>query len=164
MSKKQNEIKSKQLGVNFSTACNQLRKSVMFSLVQKCGLNLCHRCGKEIETSHELSLDHVEDWMYKENAQELFFDVNNIAFSHKTCNYGARQRLKGGKSSKSKFKGVVRNDRNPNRPWRAQICENRKCISIGTFKTEIEAAQAYDKTMLAKSKESVTNEKLGRYN
>ena len=78
--------KSKQLGVNFSTASNQLRKLMMFRLVQKCGEAVCFRCGRTIDDPADLSLDHKKDWLHSEQVQELFWDLDNIAFSHKRCN------------------------------------------------------------------------------
>jgi hypothetical protein len=37
---------------------------------------------------------------------------------------------------------------NRNKPWRAQIKNNRKQIHIGSYKTEIEAAEAYNKYVI----------------
>jgi hypothetical protein len=42
----------------------------------------------------------------------------------------------------SKYKGVCPTNRN--RPWQARIKVNGKTINLGTYKTEIEAAKAYD--------------------
>lgn len=44
------------------------------------------------------------------------------------------------KNSTSVFKGVCHD----NRGWRATICENGKCMHLGYFKNEIEAANAYN--------------------
>lgn len=44
----------------------------------------------------------------------------------------------------SKFKGVLKTHTNKN-PWRAYITKNKKRFHLGVFKTEQEAAEAYDK-------------------
>lgn len=66
------------------TATNRLRKNIMFDLVKKCNLDICYRCKKKIESVNDLSIDHKVDW---ENVSvELFWDLDNIAFSHLKCN------------------------------------------------------------------------------
>lgn len=75
-----------QLGMPHGTANNRLRKSIMFSLVKKCGENKCFRCGKIIETVKEFSIEHKTHYLDEPNAYELFFSLDNIAFSHLKCN------------------------------------------------------------------------------
>ena len=79
-------IKSKQLEMSFSTANGRLRKMILFDLVCKLGLNVCHRCGEPMNLK-TLSIDHKEDWLHRE--VELFWDMENIAFSHLSCNNAA---------------------------------------------------------------------------
>ena len=81
--------KSRQLGMPHSTANYRLRKMILFSLLKEFHKNHCFRCGKVIKTIEELSIEHKVPWLHKENATELFFDLNNIAFSHLSCNCGA---------------------------------------------------------------------------
>src|SRR5690349_12862845 len=59
--------KTQQLGMSFSKASHVLRKAVMFRLVQRCGLDICFRCGKRIRTVDGLSLDHKEAWQYSQD-------------------------------------------------------------------------------------------------
>lgn len=82
-----NEKKSAFLGIPFGTACNKLRKIVLFNILKKHGENLCKRCGKEIEFISELSLEHIKPW--EGISVELFWDLNNIGFSHLHCNVRA---------------------------------------------------------------------------
>ena len=82
--RKSTEKKSKQLGINYGTASNRLKKMLFFSLVQKLELNYCLRCGEKIENYKELSIDHIEPWLNKSN--DLFWDIDNIAYSHLSCN------------------------------------------------------------------------------
>lgn len=79
--------KSQQLGLNYSTAAARLDRKILFWLTQKAGLDTCHRCGKRIESVEELSIEHKEPWRDVDPA--LFWDLDNIAFSHRKCNYAA---------------------------------------------------------------------------
>lgn len=85
-----NKKRHLQLGMPYGTANNKLRKAIMFQMIQRAGLDICFQCGKKIETIGELSIEHKESWLDKEDAKELFFDLDNIAFSHLKCNSGAR--------------------------------------------------------------------------
>jgi len=85
-----NKLKQERLGMSLGKANNQLRKRLLFLLAQKLGLCECFRCGKAIETVNDFTIDHKEPWLYAASPQEMFFDVNNIAFSHVRCNYGSR--------------------------------------------------------------------------
>lgn len=80
--------KSEFLGIPYGTACNRLRLSIMFSLIVRCGDNVCFRCGKEIQTEKELSIEHKQEWLNE--SPELFWDLNNISFSHRLCNVNRR--------------------------------------------------------------------------
>ncbi len=81
-------FKTEKLGLNFSTAQNRLRKMVLFDLLKQVKKNICFRCNKKIEKIEDLSLEHKISWMNSDTPKKLFFDVNNIAFSHTICNYG----------------------------------------------------------------------------
>lgn len=83
--------KDRQLGMPFGTACNRLRKAVMHELVRRLGLDRCLKCGESIETPEDLSLDHRRPWLGV--SPDLFWDVNNIAFSHIRCNLPDRPEL-----------------------------------------------------------------------
>lgn len=76
-----------QLGMPLGTAANQLRKRVMFHLAARLGENVCLRCGAVIETADDLSLDHIQPWLDADPA--LFWDLDNLAFSHLRCNTAA---------------------------------------------------------------------------
>jgi hypothetical protein len=73
-----------QLGVPQGTANSKLRKQLLFKYVQKAKDNVCYRCLKKIETVDDLSIEHIEPWEGRD--AELFWDLNNIAFSHTRCN------------------------------------------------------------------------------
>ncbi len=76
----------------FGTACARLKKNVFFDLVKKVSLSRCFRCGKFIETAEELSIDHKVDWMGSDIS--LFWDIENIAFSHRKCNKPRVERMR----------------------------------------------------------------------
>lgn len=73
-----------QLGMSQGTAMNRLRKMILFSLIQEVKRDLCFVCGKKIEVVADLSIEHKEPW--EGRSAELFWSLNNIAFSHLRCN------------------------------------------------------------------------------
>ncbi len=75
-----------QLGMPYGTACARLRKTILFDLVKKLNLNMCYRCKLQIATESDLSIEHKTSWYNSSNPHELFFDLNNISFSHLLCN------------------------------------------------------------------------------
>ena len=79
-----------QLGMNPSSAAHCLRMDTLFRLVQETG-HVCFRCGGPL-TRDTFSLEHKRPWLDSEDPKGLFFDQSNIAFSHKSCNYGAAKR------------------------------------------------------------------------
>jgi hypothetical protein len=79
-----NEKKTATLGMPHGTASNRLRKMLLFRQLKKHRENVCVRCNKEIETVEELSVEHIKPW--EGVSSELFWDLNNIAFSHSRCN------------------------------------------------------------------------------
>lgn len=85
--------KSRQLGMPFGTATNRLRKRVLFYLLVKHKENFCFRCGLEIESEENLSIDHKEPWFGLDT--KLFWDIGNIAFAHLKCNVATGRKIKG---------------------------------------------------------------------
>lgn len=72
------------LGMAHGTATNRLRKMILLHLLKKLGENYCFKCRQEIFEIDQLSIEHKEPWEGK--SIELFWDLNNIAFSHLSCN------------------------------------------------------------------------------
>lgn len=91
MSEQGNKNKSEFLGMPHGTASAQLRKMILFDLVKKCGLDTCYRCGEKIESIDDLSIEHKEAWLGVD--VKLFWDLNNIAFSHLNCNISVGRRM-----------------------------------------------------------------------
>ena len=73
-----------QLGMAHGTAANKLRKNILFYLAQQLDLTWCFKCGTLIESVDDFSIEHKEPWEGRD--AELFWDLNNIAFSHLSCN------------------------------------------------------------------------------
>lgn len=82
--------KSLQLGEHHSTAEHRLRKRFMFSLAVMLNLHICFRCKQEIDSADEASIDHKIPWL--DNSNEMFWDLSNVALSHKVCNSRAARR------------------------------------------------------------------------
>jgi hypothetical protein len=78
--------KCEQLGMDAGTAAHRLRKLMLFQLVQETNKDICYKCSLKIETVDELSIEHKVPWLDSSMPKELFFDLNNVAFSHLTCN------------------------------------------------------------------------------
>lgn len=84
MVERNNAAKAQQLGMPFGTATGRLRKSIMFKYVQLAGHDICFRCSKPIDNIDELSIEHKLPWQGRDT--DLFWDLENIAFSHLRCN------------------------------------------------------------------------------
>jgi 5-methylcytosine-specific restriction endonuclease McrA len=76
--------KEHQLGMPWTTATNRLNRIIMLSLAQQCGKNICFRCEEQITSVDDFTVDHKKSWL--DVSPELFWSLENIAFSHSTCN------------------------------------------------------------------------------
>ena len=82
--KKGSHKKEIQLGMSWTTATGRLTRLVLFQLVQKTSQDICFRCNEKILTIEELSIEHKNPWL--DVSPSLFWDLENIAFSHSVCN------------------------------------------------------------------------------
>jgi hypothetical protein len=82
--------KLEQLGMNPSTASNRLVKDILFKLLQDTNQDTCFRCHEKIQREN-LSIEHKVDWLDSKDPKGLFFDLNNITFSHLNCNVSAHR-------------------------------------------------------------------------
>ena len=76
--------KKQQLGINPSTASGKLLKDLLYDFVVKAN-HTCFRCGGKL-TRETFSIEHVVPWLDSEDPVSLYFDIDNIAYSHLTCN------------------------------------------------------------------------------
>lgn len=81
------ENKKALLGMDAGTASNKLVKDILFKYIFEAG-HKCFRCGGEL-TRDTFSIEHKTAWMSADNPHKAFFDLDNIAYSHKSCNYAA---------------------------------------------------------------------------
>lgn len=139
------KLKSERLGMNFSTASNRLRKVILFEFIKKFNIDSCFRCNKVITSVEEMSIEHKKPWLYEDNAYDLYFNLENIAFSHRSCNSSnTRRNLRV--NSSTGYKGVYfREQRESSKKFEANISLDSKSFSIGYFETLEEAISAYDK-------------------
>ncbi len=79
-----NQRIAQQLGMPYGTAGQRLRKTILFHLLAKLKENVCFKCGTVIERIDDLSIEHKKPW--EGISSDLFWDLENIAFSHIRCN------------------------------------------------------------------------------
>ncbi|WP_285374251.1 hypothetical protein [Pseudomonas sp. lyk4-TYG-107] len=84
--------KKTQLGMDPGTASNRLVKDVLFKLLSELK-HRCHHCGLEMSRK-DFSIEHKVPWLDSDDPVTLFFDLDNVAFSHIGCNVGARRQTK----------------------------------------------------------------------
>lgn len=158
---RRNEIK-KQLGVSPGAARNRLVQSLLFKLVQETDRDICYRCGKRIENEKQLSIEHKKVWFGESDAIQLYFDLDNITFSHLSCNISSSRK---GTSVRSKtgFKGVYYHPKRKSpKKWRAQRNGINGTVNIGWYETAEDAAKAYDESINMLGKPNLfTNKDLG---
>lgn len=82
--------KQSQLGMNPSTASHRLVKDILYSLVKQTGQNTCYQCGFPM-TRETFSIEHKVPWIDSDNPVELYFNLDNISFSHLSCNAAAKR-------------------------------------------------------------------------
>lgn len=79
-----NKAKSSQLGMAFGTANGKLRKQLLFKYVKMAEDHYCYVCNEEIESVDDFTIEHKQPWFNRD--ADLFWDLENIAFSHSWCN------------------------------------------------------------------------------
>lgn len=82
--------KALQLGMNPSTASGRLVKDTLFRLAVEAG-HTCFQCGEKL-LRNSFSIEHKEPWLDSDDPKGNFFDQNNIAFSHLSCNAKAARK------------------------------------------------------------------------
>lgn len=80
--------KTKQLGMNPSTAAGRLVKDILYKFVVDTNQNACYHCSEEMSRD-TFSIEHMTPWLDSEDPKGLYFDLANIGFSHQRCNSSA---------------------------------------------------------------------------
>lgn len=128
--------------MNPSTASNRLKKMLLFEFAKQLDKDVCHQCCKKIEKIEEFSVEHKEPWLDSEDPQGLYFDLDNIAFSHLHCNVKASR--PGTKVMPAKdVKGWYKYKSGRNKPYRVIFRYKNKAHEGGYYETEDEAREAY---------------------
>lgn len=158
-----NDKKSEQLGMSYGKAGNILRKNLLFYLAQKSGMDICFQCKKPIKSVDDFSIEHKVPWLDSNNPVELFFSMENIAFSHSKCNILSSNRsVPRLVKNSTGYRGV--NHRKNTNLFRAVIYHNGNRYHSKYFKDAVEAAKEYDRMALELFGENaVTNKSLGLY-
>lgn len=78
--------------MNPSTAQGRLLRDILFDFVMKEDIT-CFHCQEEL-TRETFSIEHKEPWLDSENPVDMFFDIENISYSHLSCNTRAARRPK----------------------------------------------------------------------
>lgn len=91
MQLKHHERRKAVLGMPIGTASARLLKSLLFLFSQRLEMDNCYRCGQKITNTAEMSIEHKIAWLNHTDPISTFFDLDNIAFSHKRCNYSATE-------------------------------------------------------------------------
>ena len=120
-----NKKKYEQLGMPFGTAMGRLRKALMFKFASELGKDICFQCGEPIENVDQLSVEHKIPWLDSQDPTAMFFDLENVAFSHLHCNIGAARPNRWNKGNMSPHGTSSRYDTHN---CRCDLCKEAKSI------------------------------------
>jgi hypothetical protein len=96
--------KAEQLGMAHGTAMGRLRVALMLDLLKQLRRDGCFRCGGRLDSPDQLSIEHRVAWLDRD--PQLFWDLSNIAFSHRRCNSRAASRVAQGRSNAGRYRKV----------------------------------------------------------
>lgn len=82
--------KQLQLGMNPSTASHRLVKDILWKFVSSSSKS-CYKCGKDM-CRETFSIEHVEPWLDSTDPVGLYFDLDNIKFTHLRCNVASARK------------------------------------------------------------------------
>jgi hypothetical protein len=137
------------LGMGYKMATSRLERKWLFHLLKQAGKIKCYHCPFDVESENDMSIEHMEIWGGNrakgiEPCVEKFWDLDNLAVSHKRCNTSAANAGTG----KYKYMGVnyVCDPRKkiPQPRGRASICIRGIPWTLGEYKDPKDAALAYD--------------------
>jgi len=121
-------------GMHHGTARHRLARIILFNLIQQLEKDLCFRCNKLIQTVEELSIDHKIPWENEINAKELFWNLENIAFSHLICNtVHARKNTEGRRLGYLKIKQHYADKSKKNKTDKCWCYVCKKELSLENF-------------------------------
>ena len=130
--------KHKQLGMPHGTASGRLRKSIIFHFAQLLDRTTCFHCGEQISHVKDLSIEHIKPWLDSDEPVANFFDLDNIAFAHLSCNSRAAKREKGSRvphGTRTRYDYGCRCD----------ACREAKVATIADYRKRRKAATGRDR-------------------
>lgn len=140
------------LGMKQQTARKRLERMIILHWGRKCGFGNCYQCNQPINSIEDMSIEHIKPWGGNEYGldadPELFWDLENIALSHKTCNTSC------GRSGLGKLGYIGVNYVKDKRRYpeieyaRGAICVNGVAKTLGYFKEPEKAAISYDLALM----------------
>lgn len=83
---------STQLGMPITRATGRLTRRLLFYMAQRLGMDVCFQCKEPILSVESFSIEHKQPWL--DVSPNLFWDLSNVAFSHKRCNSSSARRNK----------------------------------------------------------------------
>ena len=122
---KYNEKKQEQLGESPGKANHRLMKDILWMLIVESNRNICFQCGKEM-CRDTYSVEHKVAWLDKENPKELFFNLDNISFSHLSCNVRFAKRLNRTEEEIRELNRLKSKRRTANTPKEIQTSKRRE--------------------------------------
>ncbi|TIW21162.1 MAG: hypothetical protein E5V63_30030 [Mesorhizobium sp.] len=84
-----NQRKAELLGMSHGKAYGRLVKDIIFDFVLKAGIR-CYRCGEPM-SRETFSIEHKDEWQRSDDPLRSFLDLDNISYSHLTCNVRAKK-------------------------------------------------------------------------
>jgi len=121
--------------MNPSTAQGKLVRDILWEMIRIAGMTSCHHCGKPMDRN-TFSIEHIEPWLDSEDPVGLFFDLDNISFSHQECN------IKASRTNKSPC-GTVQKYNNG---CRCDSCRNAKSVKAAKYYTTERRRDIYHRT------------------
>jgi len=151
--KEYKKLQSERVGMGIGSAAHKLRKMLLFQFVVQCGEDTCFQCGEKIEDIDDLSIEHKVPWLNSETPRELFFDLDNIAFSHLKCNVKAGDK-RGGTGTRSTLSEEERLERarERKRRWQGRNKEKHKEKNRRYRENNREKLNAYGREYRSKMK------------
>ena len=77
--------------MNPGTASGRLVKDLLWHFIVKADQHNCFRCGSKM-TRENFSVEHKTPWLHSENPKDMFFDLDNVTFSHLNCNISSARK------------------------------------------------------------------------
>lgn len=131
--------KKKQLGMNPSTASHRLVKDLLWKFIKETGRCNCYRCGLPMEREN-YSIEHIIPWIDSDDPIDLFFDMENISFSHLKCNRDAVRR------PGPKMESVCGDYAMYQRGCRCELCKAAKAAYVAKSYTTSARREKYRRT------------------